>query len=250
LSGREIFDAVVLMAGSGSRLRRGQSALIKPLVPVLGRPLISYTFAALERAGVKRVTAVVGFECDAVMDQIALIAPPGLVIRFSQNPNWQKQNGISLLAAAPHVTGEFVLTMGDHLFDEAVLEVLMRDDARTALNLAVDRKLHAIFDIDDAMKVQTRGDRIIDLGKNLQIYDAIDTGVFVCSPAIFDHLERARQRGNGDCSLADGVRSMAREGKARALEIGDAWWQDVDTPEMLGRAEEHLLARTPAPESI
>jgi hypothetical protein len=29
---------------------------------------------------------------------------------------------------------------------------------------------------------------------------------------------------------------MAEEGNALAVDIGDAWWQDVDTPEMLGRA--------------
>ena len=45
---------------------------------------------------------------------------------------------------------------------------------------------------------------------------------------------------DGDCSLSDGVRLMARERKVAAVDIGDAWWQDVDTPAMLHRAEETL----------
>ena len=51
---------------------------------------------------------------------------------------------------------------------------------------------------------------------------------------IFDYLERAKSGSRGsDCSLADGVRLMAGDDKVRAIDIGDAWWQDVDTPQML-----------------
>jgi choline kinase len=88
------------------------------------------------------------------------------------------------------------------------------------------------------MKIQTRGDRVIAVGKDLPSYDAIDTGLFVCSADIFSYLERAKQI--DDCSLADGVRLMAGEDKVRGLDIGEAWWQDVDTPEMLLRAEEQM----------
>jgi 1L-myo-inositol 1-phosphate cytidylyltransferase len=131
--------------------------------------------------------------------------------------------------------------MSDHLFDQSILELLLHNAALDELNLAIDRKVDSIFDSDDAMKVQTRGDRILEIGKDLVNYDAIDTGFFVCPLNIFNHLERAKH--DGDCSLADGVRSMASEGKARAVDIGNAWWQDIDTPAMLACAETQLRSR-------
>jgi choline kinase len=131
--------------------------------------------------------------------------------------------------------------MSDHLFDQSIVEFLLRTAVLDRLNLAVDRKLDSIFDVDDAMKVQTRRDRILEIGKDLAVYDAIDAGLFVCPLEIFDYLERVKR--DGDCSLADGVRSMASQGKARAVDIGNAWWQDIDTPEMLARAETQLRSR-------
>ena len=241
-----ISDAVVLMAGSGSRLRKHGFSLAKPLVPICGRPLISYTFDALIHAGIRIVHAVVGFESDMLMARVQPLVPASLDLRFIINEDWEKQNGISVLVAANQVDAPFLLTMGDHLFDQSMMDLLVRDAVPDQLNLAVDRKLDAVFDPNDATKVQTQGDRILAIGKGLQHYNAIDTGLFVCEPNIFEYLERARC--SGDCSVSDGVRLMAVESKARAIDIGDAWWQDVDTPEMLAQAEKHLRARAPRAE--
>jgi choline kinase len=94
------------------------------------------------------------------------------------------------------------------------------------------------------MKVQTRKNKVTGIGKDLRDYDAIDTGLFVCPLEIFDYLERAKS-GNiqNDCSLADAVQLMAGDEKARAIDIGESWWQDVDTPRMLQYAEEEMTRR-------
>lgn len=229
------------MAGFGSRLRGSSDAFLKPLVPVGGRPLVSYTIDALADGGIKKINAVVGFESTRLSAAVRPLIPPEINVRFIENPDWQKKNGISLLAAARFVTPPFLLTMSDHLFDRAIIDLLTKSADLSELNLAVDKKLNTIFDLDDAMKVQTRGDRVTAIGKDLPIYDAIDTGLFVCPADIFDYIEKAKKE--GDCSLNDGVRLMAADNRVRALDIGDAWWQDVDTPDMLRHAEERLRAK-------
>jgi choline kinase len=243
-----ISEAVILMAGQGSRMRGSHKMHLKPFVPVLGRPLICYTIDALMRAGIRKARFIVGYQSDRMIAGIKQLIPSGLEVSFTENCEWQKQNGISVLAAANHITSPFLLTMSDHLFDQSILDLLLHNAALDELNLAIDRKVDSIFDSDDAMKVQTRGDRILKIGKDLATYDAIDTGLIVCPLGIFDHLERVKH--DGDCSLADGVQSMASEGKARAIEIGNAWWQDIDTPEMLAQAERHLRVRVPRAEQI
>ena len=211
---REITDAVILMAGTGSRLRASGEMLPKPLVPIFGRPLISYIIEALWKVGVEKLHAVIGADGDELVAALRPLVPAAMGLNAISNPDWQKQNGISVLCAAGKVREPFFLTMGDHLFDPSVFERIVEEADRSELNLAIDRKIEAIFDLDDAMKVQTDADRVVAIGKNLASYDAIDTGVFLCPNELFDYLRRAQR--NGDCSLADGVRLMAGEGKVRA----------------------------------
>ena len=236
-----ISEAVILMAGEGSRLRGSDKTFLKPFVPVGGRPLISYTLETLLHGGIRTVNFVVGYESERMVEQVKQLIPAGLSVSFVENGDWQKQNGISLLAAADRISQPFLLTMSDHLFDSAVVGRLLDSFDSDYLNVAVDRKLDSIFDLEDAMKVQTREEKIIDIGKNLREYDAIDIGLFVCPLEIFDYLERAKSSsGRSDCSLADGVRLMAHDNKVRAISIGDSWWQDVDTPQMLQHAEKQM----------
>ncbi len=237
-------QAVILMAGQGSRLRGADKTLLKPIVSVLGRPLISYTLDALSSAGINTVYFVVGYEGERMTAEIRPLIPSGMSVSFIENRDWRKQNGISLLAVASHAREPFLLAMGDHLFDDAISDRLINDFDPTLLNVAVDRKIDSIFDLDDAMKVQTRKGRITAIGKCLREYDAIDIGLFACPLEIFGYLERAKcVGGRSDCSLSDGVQLMAMDDKVRAIDIGKSWWQDVDTPQMLRHAEEHMSGR-------
>jgi choline kinase len=242
-----IREAVILMAGEGSRLRGSDRNLLKPFVPVHGRPLISYTLDALVHGGIRTVNFVVGYESERMIAQVKQLLPRGLTASFVENREWRKQNGVSLLTAANRVAGPFLLTMSDHLFEDAVIDRLLDSFAPGFLNVAVDRKLDSIFDLDDAMKVQTSGTEITDIGKKLRDYDAIDVGLFVCPVEIFNYLERAKSvspESFRDCSLADGVQLMAHDNKVRAIDIGEAWWQDVDNPQMLRSAERQIAKRT------
>ena len=91
------------------------------------------------------------------------------------------------------------------------------------------------------MKVQTEAGSIIAIGKKLENYDAIEPEYSSLPGELFDYLRRALK--DDDCSLADGVRLMAVEGKVLAIDIGEAWWQDVDNFAMRRRAEEELSKR-------
>ena len=174
------------MAGTGSRLRATGNTLPKPLIQIAGRPVFSYLIESLEKARIETVHVITGAKADVLLNGLKPLMPKGIKLDAIHNPNWQKRNGISVLAAASHVQSTFLLTMGDHLFDPATVDLAVRTADLSALNVALDRKIGAIFDLVDAMKVKTSGERVVAIGKDLKDYDAIDTGLFVCPLEFFN----------------------------------------------------------------
>jgi 1L-myo-inositol 1-phosphate cytidylyltransferase len=80
-----------------------------------------------------------------------------------------------------------------------------------------------------------RGDLIVRIGKELDDYNALDTGLFLITPALIEALDTVD--GPGGCSLSQGVAALAAAGRMKAVDVGDATWIDVDTPETHAEAE-------------
>src|SRR6266481_1606810 len=232
---KKVSQCLILAAGNGTRIKSISGDLPKPLVAFRGKPILEHVIDRARQAGIDDVVIVMGYRSDLIrrwLDGRCL----GVSITLVDNPDYHKSNGISALKARGEIHENFLLLMADHIFDPETARVLLKQSLMPGeVILAVDPNIDRIFDLDDATKVFRSGDRIVDIGKEIAHYDALDTGMFLCSPALFDHLEAVTKDGN--CSLSDGMRQLAGERRLRALEIGEAHWQDVDTPEALAHAE-------------
>ena len=232
-------DALVLAAGNGDRFQNGtrQSKLVQPL---LGKPLIVRTLDTACEAGITAFEVVVGYQADAVRRTVERWIPRGVSIHFSHNPDWRLENGVSVLAARQRfIDRRFALLIGDHLFEAPVLTRLLRTPTTEHESLlGVDTRRTAPEIAAEATKVRLNGPRIVAIGKDLPVYHAIDTGLFVCTPALFPALELSRLE--GDTTLSGGIRQLAARGWMRGVDIGDAAWHDIDTMSDLETAESLL----------
>ena len=229
-------QCLILAAGNGSRLISASGGSPKPLVQVHGKSLLEHVILRAHEAGIDRFVIVVGYRADAIRQWFADRPISGVSVVVVDNLEYQKNNGVSVLKARDYIRDPFLLLMADHIFEPRTAQALLEEPLmRGEVILAVDPKLDLVFDLDDATKVRREGDRIVDIGKTIPEYDAFDTGMFLCSPALFDTLESAKKEGN--CSLSDGMRVLGRAGNLRAFDIGEATWQDVDTPQALAYAE-------------
>ena len=120
-----------------------------------------------------------------------------------------------------------------------MLARLLRADTSPGESLlAVDSRPAAPAIAAEATKVRMTGTRITAIGKDLTTYDALDTGLFVCAPSLFDALDASRAA--GDTTLSGGIRQLAARRLMRGVDIGDAAWYDIDTMDDLETAESLL----------
>jgi choline kinase/phosphatidylglycerophosphate synthase len=237
---------LVIAAGRGSRL--DSDGLPKPLFRLLGLPLIERAIVTANRAGLEDFTVVTGYDGARIrkfLDRLAIRRE--VSITHVVNENWQADNGISVLKAREAIGEEpFALLMADHVVSPRLLSELLDAPVREGtVRLAVDFDLrNPLVDLYDVTRVRVEGGRVEAIGKQIDDYNAFDTGCFVCSPALFDSLESIRKR-DGDETLSGGIRALAESGRVPVHDIGNAFWIDVDDPGAVRRAERALIERLP-----
>jgi len=239
----------VLAAGEGSRLTGETTAPAKPCRVLLGRSLAEWTLRSFNSAGVGEFLILLGHRSDEVREHYQWVAAAlDVEVTFLEVDGWCRGNGVSALHAG-RAFGDrpFLLTMADHLFSPALIaEVLAHPPAPEEVCLAVDPSPAPMLDLDDLTKVRLEGERIVAIGKQLQDWDAGDTGLFYVTSHLVAGLERAQQRSR--FGLSDGIAECAAIGRVRAIRLDTSGqWSDIDTPADLRAVEQADLGWLPRP---
>jgi choline kinase len=115
---------LIIAAGRGSRLsERGDS---KPLIPLLGLPLIERVIVTADKVGLTEFIVVTGHNGEELGRHLTRLSlDRDIRITSILNEEWEKDNGLSVLKAKKLLTENFILLMGDHIFEESLLMKLM-----------------------------------------------------------------------------------------------------------------------------
>ncbi len=239
----EVNEAIVLAAGLGSRMQPSFADGPKPLIPVLGTPLLEYVLRGLDEIGIKRTIVVTGREGASIhrwlfkTDFLMEVDPV-------HNVDYILGNGISAQVGLEYVASDNVLlVMADHLALPDLYErVLDRRNTGIDLGLVVDYNPSVLLQLDDATKVLVNKRReILEIGKDIKKWNCVDTGVFLVSRE-FSSAVNSVVRGSGDCTLTEAVRYMIAAGMdVQTWDTNGAFWLDIDTPLDLENAERVIL---------
>jgi choline kinase len=252
--------AIIVAAGRGKRLGVETDAIPKCMVAVGGRSILEWQLAALATAGVDDVVIVRGY----LGDRITPALPPGLQIRFVENPEWARNNILtSLFYAEREMSEGFVFSYSDIVFAPEHAQRIAR--AAGDVSLVVDRRWRDAYEertlhpVSEAELARLEGSgaaaRVSRVGKRL--VEATDAaGEFIglarFSPAgasaLRDVWRDVRARGldapfGAAASLAqayltDGLNELIARGTRLEPVLIDGRWREIDTEQDLERAQQ------------
>ncbi len=233
--------AVVLAAGDGGRLGRHTASTPKPLVPIGGRPLISYTLHALSQAGVREAVVVLGYRGVQVRDAL-LRDPHGLRLDYAWNADFHAGASLSLRAARPCLGPEpFLLVMADHMLSAGIIRRLLEAwrPGGPSLVATDSAPWHEAY-TQEATRVafDPATGLLTAIGKNLARWNALDTGAFLFAPGVWDAVEAAP----ADCELGEIYARLVEAHQLAAVDVTGESWYDIDTEEDLAGAGQMLAA--------
>jgi choline kinase len=230
--------AIVLAAGTGSRLGEITKARTKGMVPVKGKRLIDYLLEFFEIEFFDEILVVGGFHYEDLKEHIDKRNLTNL--RVLENKDYLKGNIFTLTRALNEFSNDsFLITNVDHIYPRKMF-VKMEGSFRSITAMCdFDRTL-----TNDDMKVKLRKGSTIELiRKDLTEFDCGYIGMtYVDKTAngIYrDAVKKALEK-FGEKAVAENVlQILANDANTAPLicDLSGIGWYEVDTEEDLKKAE-------------
>ena len=241
--------AVILAAGTSSRLRPLTNHTPKSMLPILGRAMLRRSMDNLRAAGVREFVIVTGYLEAEVRRGVAEWYPGARALLLT-NPDFaSKGNGASLLVARSAAAGKaFLLLDADIVYEPAVVRALLESAHPDVIALRPAPDLG-----DEEMKIELDDKGWVKLiSKEVEPSRAAGESIGIerfgaaTSTLLFDTLaDRIERRGNLADHYEHSFQELVDRGLAKlgVVDVGSWYCSEVDTPEDLARVEAEVRAK-------
>lgn len=232
-------QALVLAGGEGTRLRPLTYTTPKPVIPLAGRPFLSFMLDWLRGHGVTEVILSCGFMSDGVRDVLGHIYD-GMRLRYVVEPEPLGTAGPVRLALDGGLIAErLVVLNGDVLNDiDLTAQVAWHETRGARATLALieveDTSSYGVVPTDDEGRVQA----FLEKGEGPAPTNRVNAGVYVLEREALEAIPAGRpasfEREVFPALVDDGLYGYPAAG----------YWIDIGTPERYLEATYDLLAGT------
>jgi len=225
--------AVILAAGEGKRMMPLTRELPKPLIPLLGRPLLEHMLTELPEV-IDEVILVVGYRGNQIKAHFGTEFE-GRKITFVEQ---QGRGGTACaLSLCRDLLGEerFLTLYADDLHHRDDLEELLEHSLSVLVKENPTPEKFGVVSVDEQHTVLSIVEKPSHPLSNLVL-----TGPALLDTQIFSHMPKPHE--NGEQYLAEAIALLAQKAKVKAVQA--SFWMPIGYPEDLVLAEEILAARS------
>ena len=232
-------QAIVLVGGEGTRMRPLTYETPKPMLPLVGVPMIECVLEALGRHGVTDAVLSLGYLPDRFTEAYPNNVIAGVGVTYAVEPSPLDTAGaIRFAARVAGVDETFLVVNGDILTDLDVTRLLaFHRDREAEATIA----LHPVTDPSRFGVVATTPDgRVLAFVEKPPPEEAptnlINAGTYIFEPSVLDRIAPT-----GRASVErDTFPALAAAGALYAMP-DDAYWLDTGTPQSYLRANADIL---------
>ena len=233
-------QVVVLAAGQGTRLRPLTETKPKGMVEVNDKPILTHCFEQVVDLGADEIVVVVGYMKQAIIDHYG-DEFQGVPITYAHQ---REQLGLAhaLLCVEEHIEGDFMLMLGDNIFDANLEDVIRRHN---------EDRADAVFLTEEVPWEEASRYGVCNTNAYGEITEVVEkpdepesnlvmTGFYTFTPAIFHACKLVQPSNRGEYELSEAVDLLIRSGRTIDAFRIDGWRIDVGYPEDRERAEQRL----------
>ncbi len=182
---------VILAAGLGSRLGKITKSIPKPLIKVKGVPVIERNIKVLSTLGVEEIFINMHYKSELIREFIGEGDKHGIKINYSIEHELLGTAG-ALNNFKEKLVDDFFVVYGDNYFDFNLDELRKVHFAKKAgctigLYTREDSSESGVVFLDDKNRITGF---IEKPGNSLKSASLVNTGIYICSPSIFDFIPK------------------------------------------------------------
>jgi bifunctional UDP-N-acetylglucosamine pyrophosphorylase/glucosamine-1-phosphate N-acetyltransferase len=239
--------AVILAAGEGNRLRPITSSIPKPMIPLLGKPILEYIVSGLKEAGIDHILIIVGYKKDIIKQHFENITSKlNIKIDFLTQ---EKYLGTAHAAAyARNFTEEqdFLLMYGDIFVDPQIFKLIIQKYKKNKFDGLVT--LLEVTNPQDYGIIKLNSDELVekiiekpDIDK--KVGNLANAGIYIFNQLIFKAIEKTQKSIRNEYEFTDSMQILINQfkGKIVGYTINDYFWNDIGLPWQLFEASHFLL---------
>ena len=226
------FKAVVLAAGTGSRLNEITRHIPKGMIRINGKYIFEIILENIAKSGIREVIFVVGYKRRQFVPLIQRASERlGINVTFITNTIYKKTNTMySFWLAREYLDSAFIYLHGDLIFEGKMLAEFMASPSGNAI--LVDTKFP--LDWDDAMKVISHGDGIKYMSKSITIseMDGIAIGIYkfdkLGAKKLLQIVDKLIKKRVDKSWVSEAINILAKDTKINLEKNTRYSWVDVD----------------------